>query len=133
MYYAVTNGYKTGIFNTWNECNKQVKGYKNAKFKKFKTKQEAEEFINLPNKINNNIQTISLSDNSNIKNTKQSTLFGFVDDNNTKPFEPDYYVYTDGACSNNGYKNAIAGLGIFFDSSDIRVPNPPAKITTFIF
>ena len=34
MYYAVANGYKTGIFNTWDECNKQVKGYKNAKFKK---------------------------------------------------------------------------------------------------
>jgi ribonuclease HI len=33
---------------------------------------------------------------------------------------PDYYVYTDGACSNNGRSNAIAGIGIFFGNNDPR-------------
>jgi ribonuclease HI len=35
-------------------------------------------------------------------------------------FQPDYYVYTDGACSNNGRKNAKAGIGIFLGQDDIR-------------
>lgn len=32
----------------------------------------------------------------------------------------DYYVYTDGACSNNGYNNAKAGIGIYFGENDER-------------
>lgn len=32
----------------------------------------------------------------------------------------DYYVYTDGACINNGKKNAKAGLGIYFAPDDPR-------------
>jgi ribonuclease HI len=35
-------------------------------------------------------------------------------------FIPEYYVYTDGACSNNGKYNALAGIGIFFGLNDIR-------------
>jgi len=34
--------------------------------------------------------------------------------------EPEYYVYTDGACSNNGRENAIAGIGIFLGQDDTR-------------
>jgi ribonuclease HI len=33
-------------------------------------------------------------------------------------FEPDYYVYTDGACSNNGMPDAKAGIGIYFGKDD---------------
>jgi ribonuclease HI len=33
-------------------------------------------------------------------------------------FEPDYYVYTDGACSNNGMPDAKAGIGIYFGHGD---------------
>lgn len=32
----------------------------------------------------------------------------------------EYFVYTDGACSNNGRKNAAAGIGIFFGIGDVR-------------
>jgi len=34
--------------------------------------------------------------------------------------EPAYYVYTDGSCIHNGYKNAAAGIGIFFGPGDPR-------------
>lgn len=34
--------------------------------------------------------------------------------------EPDYYVYTDGACSNNGKEGAVAGIGIYFGENDSR-------------
>ena len=34
--------------------------------------------------------------------------------------KPEYYVYTDGACSNNGKLNAKAGYGIYFGENDNR-------------
>lgn len=45
-YYAVKNGRNIGIFNTWAECEEQVKGYSNAVYKKFSTYEEASEFVN---------------------------------------------------------------------------------------
>ena len=30
------------------------------------------------------------------------------------------YIYTDGSCSHNGYKNAAAGIGIYFGPQDPR-------------
>lgn len=41
--------------------------------------------------------------------------------------KPDYYVYTDGSCINNGKKSAIAGIGIYFAENDPR--NVSRKIT----
>ncbi|XP_017061356.1 ribonuclease H1 [Drosophila ficusphila] len=44
-FYAVASGRKTGVYGTWAECEEQVKGFKNAKYKKFKSRQEAEQFV----------------------------------------------------------------------------------------
>ena len=44
-FYAVANGRSIGIFLNWNDCNNSVKGYKNALYKKFDTKEEADNFI----------------------------------------------------------------------------------------
>lgn len=94
-FYAVANGRSIGIFLNWNDCNTSVKGYKNASYKKFDTEEEAEHFIQI------------------------KTTFG-KKDTSTNNNSPDYYVYTDGACSNNGKRNALAGIGIFFGTNDIR-------------
>jgi ribonuclease HI len=91
VFYAVKNGRNIGIFLNWVDCEYSVKGYPNALYKKFDTKKEADDFIN---------------------NSKT--------DEDIIDFIPDYYVYTDGACSNNGKKNALAGIGIYFDIGDIR-------------
>ena len=88
-FYSVANGRSIGVFSNWNDCNNSVKGYKNALFKKFKTKEEAEHFLQLHDK-------------------------------NSDSHNADYYVYTDGACSNNGRDNASAGIGIFFGINDNR-------------
>jgi ribonuclease HI len=32
----------------------------------------------------------------------------------------DYFVYTDGSCSRNGYEGAKAGIGIYFGENDSR-------------
>lgn len=89
-YYAVAIGKEPGIYFTWKDCEQQVKGVKNAKFKKFNNEKEANQFLTSNNKIN-----------------KENIV-------------PDYYVYTDGACSKNGAKDAIAGIGIYFGKDDIR-------------
>lgn len=100
-FYAVANGKTIGIFLNWNDCNNSVKGYKNALYKKFDTNEEAVNFIKLNEKIN-------------VTNTMLTSK------NDTDIFNPDYYVYTDGACSNNGSENALAGIGIFFGINDER-------------
>ena len=41
-FYVVWKGRKTGIFTSWADCEKQVKGYKDAEFKAFDSKPEAE-------------------------------------------------------------------------------------------
>ena len=41
-YYVVWDGYKTGIFDSWDKCQEQIKGFSGAKFKSFKTKEAAE-------------------------------------------------------------------------------------------
>lgn len=96
-YYAVRNGRNIGIFTSWNDCNESVKGYKNASYKKFDTIQEAEMFIQ-------NSKTQEFRDTQELYDE----------------FTPDYYVYTDGSCSNNGKHNAVSGIGIFFGINDPR-------------
>ena len=41
-FYAVARGRKPGIFSTWDECKQQTDGFHGARFKGFKSKQEAE-------------------------------------------------------------------------------------------
>jgi ribonuclease HI len=99
-YYAVANGKRVGIFLSWPECSESVKNFPNAKYKKFKTKEEAEQFIQEYQGV-----------------TKQNSITKFFP---TPSFEPDYYVYTDGACTNNGKPTACAGIGVYFGKNDSR-------------
>ena len=41
-YYVVWIGRRPGIYETWDECEAQVKGFKRAKFKSFKNLNEAD-------------------------------------------------------------------------------------------
>ena len=41
-YYVVWEGKQTGIFETWDECQKHIKGVAGAKYKSYKTLKEAE-------------------------------------------------------------------------------------------
>ncbi|KGA96755.1 ribonuclease H [Alkalihalobacillus alcalophilus ATCC 27647 = CGMCC 1.3604] len=48
-FYVVWEGREKGIFTTWAECEKQVKGYQGARFKSFPTEKEAKAaFANRP-------------------------------------------------------------------------------------
>lgn len=62
FYYAVRVGKKPGIYKTWEECENQVKGFKGAKYKKFKTKEEANEFMEDIETEASEKQTLDLKD-----------------------------------------------------------------------
>lgn len=44
-YYAVKVGQKPGVYETWSECEAQVKGFKGAIYKSFNSFDEAQNFI----------------------------------------------------------------------------------------
>ncbi len=50
-FYAVKKGRQIGIFSSWNECEKQVKGFPGALYKSFTSKDEAEAFLDLSPKM----------------------------------------------------------------------------------
>lgn len=45
FYYAVKIGKNPGVYNSWEECEKEVKGFKGAKYKKFSSLEQAQDFI----------------------------------------------------------------------------------------
>lgn len=44
-YYTVWQGHKTGVFETWNACKKQIKDYQGAQYKSFPTLASAKEAL----------------------------------------------------------------------------------------
>ena len=50
-YYAVRNGYHIGIFETWEECQKEVSGFSGAEFKGFANRRDAEEYLGVNHQI----------------------------------------------------------------------------------
>nr|XP_019012066.1 uncharacterized protein I206_02904 [Kwoniella pini CBS 10737]OCF50847.1 hypothetical protein I206_02904 [Kwoniella pini CBS 10737] len=140
-FYAVADGRKPGVYNTWAEAEEQVKGYPGAKFKKFPTKIQAEEYVSAPSgtslagssksslpytkanssKVNENPSSAfpthhraeSPTTTSNI-----STLPTNLQEIASKgySFTKDHYliVHTDGSALGNGQKGSRAGAGVFW-------------------
>lgn len=67
-YYAVKNGRQTGIFESWAECEEQVKGFSGAVYKSFKDKSDALHFLKEEKMVINEHGLIAYVDGSyNIK------------------------------------------------------------------
>ena len=45
-YYTVWKGHKTGVFEKWNDCKAQIKGYPGAQYKSFETFDAAKKALN---------------------------------------------------------------------------------------
>ena len=45
QYYVVLVGRTPGIYTNWEDCEKQVKKFKGAKFKGFSTMEQAQQYI----------------------------------------------------------------------------------------
>ncbi len=52
-YYAVRKGYKTGIFENWEDCKSQTQGFSGAEYKSFPTLDQAEKFLGISNETKN--------------------------------------------------------------------------------
>ncbi|KAI3383148.1 hypothetical protein SNEBB_005890 [Seison nebaliae] len=110
VYYAVHRGRKTGIFSTWRECEYQVKGYAQARYKKFEDLSLAENFV--AGKFEN---SSSFDKKGKVDNFTTNKLREKIDIKmNEEPLDGYQIIYTDGACRNNGKGNTAAGIGVFW-------------------
>ena len=101
-YYAVKEGRKIGIYNTWNECEEQVKGYSGAKYKKFFSYEEALLFIN------GEAKEVQLEDNMEKSVAKEA-----LDEESIKANEA--IAYVDGSFD---IKNFTYSYGVVFITID---------------
>ena len=76
-FYAVKVGRTTGIFNTWDDCKKQVDGFGGAIYKSFPTAKEAMEYLGWgsSNSNNNNNNDINSSNHTTSDNTTYDNTF----------------------------------------------------------
>lgn len=69
--YAVKKGRKCGIYQTWEECKKQVDGFKGALYKSFSNEQDALAYMKDLNQVENSYGLIAYVDGSYNKKTKE--------------------------------------------------------------
>lgn len=94
-FYAVKNGRKIGVYETWVECKEQVNGYKGAEFKSFNTREEALSYITGEN--------IKVSQ----RTPEENEIFAYVDGSfNVKTFE---YAYGIVLINKNGIVITLSG------------------------
>lgn len=79
-YYVVFKGYNTGIYDNWNDCNKQVNGFSGTLHKSFESLDEAEkafaEYTESPNSTSTSIPPSPYTTKSFIVNGNCPNNFG---------------------------------------------------------
>lgn len=108
MFYSVKIGREPGIYNSWNECKNQVNGFKGAKFKKFKNREEALNFI----------------ENKSSKIAVDTTLDNYLNIPQNVDYLSEIKVYTDGSCFGNGKIPSFGGYGIYFGEEEKNISIP---------
>ncbi|KAM6498561.1 Ribonuclease H-like domain containing protein [Amanita muscaria] len=105
-YYAVKIGRQAGVFPTWKECEKQVKGFPGARYRKCVSSVEAAAYIE-----GHDVASATASDMPSTHTGNKRALSGIEDQD---------VVYCDGACKGNGKAGAVAGIGVWWDHDDPR-------------
>ncbi len=134
-FYAVHKGHKPGIYNTWPECEKQIKNFVGAQFKKFTVKAEAQDFLEHGFGANKPA-FMKKKENADKKNNDKIEK-ECIDDEDDK-----IYIYTDGSFI-RGHKTVpdIAGYGIHIPAKNIslglpllnqKITNNRAELTAII-
>lgn len=110
MYYAVRKGHKIGIFDNWPEAQAATTGFSGPEFKKFKSKEEAEAYLE-----NRDVWAEQVSsDNS------DGYLVAFTDGS----FDKDLKRYSYGVVlvKPDGTEESVCGFGsneLYLDSNNI--------------
>ncbi|KAL5519723.1 hypothetical protein ACEPAG_1383 [Sanghuangporus baumii] len=133
-FYAVAKGRVPGIYASWEDCETQVKGYAGARYKKFKTQREAEEFVSshpsatvalvpsssrsrllpVPVPVSRTMSQYQKMDSSEKPKLDVSRKDDRIDE---EGFD---VVYADGACKGNGQVGSVAGVGVWWGNNDTR-------------
>ena len=112
-FYAVKKGKTPGIYLNWEDCKAQVEGFTGAKYKSFKTYDEAADFAGLDTGYEQiSLFDISAPSKSEAKN-KTETSIPFSDKNNA-------VAYVDGSY-NVTTKKFSYGVVMFYDSQEIHI------------
>ncbi|KAJ4402423.1 hypothetical protein N0V82_010783 [Gnomoniopsis sp. IMI 355080] len=123
-FYAVAVGNRPGIYTEWTEAQAAYTGVKAPKYKKFDTKEAAEEWMQTFAQANFSIGLSAEDDEDeddegglpNTKKIKTDIEVNLGVHNTSGLVE----VYTDGSTLANGQEGAVAGVGVFFGDGDAR-------------
>ncbi|KAK4112995.1 ribonuclease H-like protein [Canariomyces notabilis] len=117
-FYGVAVGRKPGVYTEWAKAQEAIVGWKGPKYKKFDTREAAEEFVRTYGAATSTL-ILSEADGEQqaleppSKKQKQAE----------KPPPPRgnvLVVYTDGSSLGNGRSGASAGVGVYFGPNDPR-------------
>lgn len=124
--YAVLQGRRRGVFRTWAECKEQILHVSNAVYKKFDSLDEAHAYLATQGALTTptvatspptrDIRSFFRRTTHNDANATKAEANAEHESENGEV----HYVYTDGACVNNGKQNATAGAGVYFGDHDER-------------
>ncbi|KAJ3895750.1 ribonuclease H-like domain-containing protein [Lentinula edodes] len=127
-YYAV----KKGRVADRDECEEQVKGYPGAKYQKFVSKAQAEDYMGSVEVSSETVQPVRASNDTDSKSKPvksipskgkkrtfaemQTPPLIFEINDSVEPL----VVYCDGACKGNGKVGSVAGIGVWWGHNDSR-------------
>jgi ribonuclease HI len=148
-YYAVLKGYVPGIYSSWPSASDQVNGFTGAKYKKFKSRTEAEYYMDTAGKTIES-KTVMLNRILAEKKTKPAKPLVISNLKSTvKPLPPPppssppspssttttlspkriVNVFTDGSSIRNGKPDCQAGYGVYFSpNNSLNVSGPMVGI-----
>lgn len=110
MYYAVRKGHTTGVFDNWSEAQAATAGFSTPEYKKFKTKEEAEAYLD-----NRDVWAEQIA-----KDNKAGYLVAFTDGSYDK--KQNRYSYGVVLVLPDGTEESICGYGSnkeYLDSNNI--------------
>ena len=119
-FYGVAVGHVPGVYEDWALAAEQIKDVKGPKYKKFGSREEAEEFVRSGGKSSGPATAASASQPA--KKAKREIA---VRESSDKSI----HVYTDGSSRGNGKKGALAGVGVYFGNGDSRYDKPSPHYT----
>lgn len=114
-YYAVKVGRNSGIYDNWKETQDQVNGFKGAIYQKFKTKEEAEFFLNEETKAN--VITNESDDSSDSSDSSESEYD--IDELSENLDKDTAIIVTDGSYSEEFARYGYGLILITRDNKDI--------------
>ena len=106
-YYVVWVGQNPGVYKSWQDCQEQIKGFPNAKYKSFKSKEEADDAF-----LQSAQEFISKSKEPKVSKSFLNYKEEIVKDS----------ISVDAACSGNPGKMEYRGVDTFTAEELFRLP-----------